>query len=88
MLRAELDRAGRAGGRELDDAEPVVEREVGVEPPPHPRVEVLGPVDVRDRDHDHLELHVHQHVRCSPLMPGHCRERPRPGRSAGGWTSS
>ena len=38
-LRAELDRRARAGRRELDDPEAVVEGEVGVEPPPQALVE-------------------------------------------------
>src|SRR5215831_8528289 len=48
-LRAELDRAPRAGRRELDDPESVVEWEICIEPPPklcktlssdqHPRLE-------------------------------------------------
>ena len=55
---AELDRARRAGRRELDDAETIIEAEVGVEPPAEPAVEGLGPIDVRDRDDDRLELQV------------------------------
>jgi hypothetical protein len=42
----------------------VVEREVGVEPPPETRVERLRSVHVRDGDDDHLELHV------GPADPG------------------
>src|SRR6185312_6767827 len=57
-LRAELDRAPRTRRRELHDAEAVVEREVGVEPPPESRVEVLRAVGIRHRNHDHLELQV------------------------------
>ena len=57
-LRAELDRAPRAGWGELDDPEAVIEREVGVEPPPELPVELLRAVDVRDRDDDHLQLHI------------------------------
>ena len=57
-VRAELDRAPRAGRRELDDPEAVIEGEVGVEPPPEPPVELLRAVDIRDGDDDHLELHV------------------------------
>ena len=57
-LRAELDRAPRAGRRELDDPEAVIEREVGVEPPPEFRVELLRAVDIRDGDDDDLELQV------------------------------
>src|SRR5262245_57421651 len=45
-VRTELDRARRAGRRELDDAEAVVEREVGVPPPPERLVEALGAIDV------------------------------------------
>ena len=40
-LRAELDRGARPGRRELDYAEAVVERKVGVEPPPESRVELF-----------------------------------------------
>ena len=57
-LRAELDRGARAGRRELDDAEAVVEREVGVEPPSEALVERLRAVGVGDGNHDDLELHV------------------------------
>ena len=52
------------GRRELDDPEAVVEREVGVEPPPEALVERLRAVDVRDRDDDDLELQVD----ASPLL--------------------
>ena len=51
---AELDRARRAGRRELNQAN-VVFHPVGVEPPAELLVERLGTVDVRDRDHDDLE---------------------------------
>ena len=43
---AELDRAPRAGRRELDDPETVIEREVGVEPPPEVPIEFLRAVGV------------------------------------------
>jgi hypothetical protein len=43
-----LDRAPRAGRRELDDPEAVIEGEVGVEPPPEVPVELLRAVDIRD----------------------------------------
>src|SRR4029077_9506923 len=55
---AEDDRAPRAGRRELDHAEVFTGGEVGVEPPPEARVELLRAVDIRDGDDDHLELHV------------------------------
>ena len=58
-LGAELDGARRAGRRELDDAEAVVEGEVGVEPPSETGVERLGPVGVSDRDDHCFELQVH-----------------------------
>ncbi len=57
-VRAELNGAPRAGRCELDDPEAVLEGEVGVEPPPEARVELLRPVDVRDGDDDDFELHV------------------------------
>ena len=56
ILQAELDRAPRAGGRELDDPEPRAVGEVGVEPPAEADVERLRSIDVRHRDDDHLEL--------------------------------
>ncbi len=55
-VRAELDRAPRAGRRELDDPEAVIEGEVGVEPPPEVSIELLRAVDIRDGDDEHLEL--------------------------------
>jgi hypothetical protein len=55
-LRAELDRAPRTGRRELDHPEAVIEREVGVEPPPQVPVELLRTVDIRDRNDDGLEF--------------------------------
>jgi hypothetical protein len=55
---AEMNGATRARGRELDNAEAVIEGEVGIQPPPKIRVELLGPIHIRDRDHEHLELHV------------------------------
>ena len=48
-IRAELDRAARAGRRELDDPEAIIDREVGVEPPSETPVELLRAVDIRDR---------------------------------------
>jgi hypothetical protein len=51
-LRAELNRARRVGRRELNDAEAVIKREVGVEPPPECGVELLRAVNIRDRDDD------------------------------------
>ena len=55
---AEDDRASGARRRELDYAEVVTVVEVGVEPPPELRVELLRAVDIRDGDDDDLELHV------------------------------
>jgi hypothetical protein len=57
-LRAELHRAPRAGRRELDDSEAVIEGEVCIEPPPKVLVELLRAVDIRDGDDEHLELQV------------------------------
>src|SRR5580700_1827460 len=58
-LRAELDRAPRAGRRELDNAESVVEWEIRIEPPPKLRVKRFRAINIRDWNDDHLELHVH-----------------------------
>ena len=55
---AEDDRAPGARRRELDHAQVVTAGEVGVEPPPELRVELLRAVDIRDGDDDDLELHV------------------------------
>ena len=57
-VRAELERARRARRGELDHPEAVVEGEVGVEPPPEARIELLRAVEVRDRNDDRLELQV------------------------------
>ena len=57
-VRAELDRARRAGRRELDDPEAVVEGEIGVQPPPQAPVEALGAIDVGHRNDDDLELQI------------------------------
>src|SRR5664279_2112657 len=57
--RAELDRALGARRRELDQAEVVTGGDVGVEPPPEARVELLRAVDVRDGQHHNLEFHIH-----------------------------
>jgi hypothetical protein len=53
-----MNGATRARRRELDDAEAVIEGEVGIQPPPKVRVELLRPVDIGDRDDEHLEFHV------------------------------
>jgi hypothetical protein len=58
-VRAELDRAPRAGWRELNDPETVIEAKIGVEPPTEPLVELFRAVNIRDGDDDNLELHVH-----------------------------
>src|SRR5262249_37440280 len=57
-VRAELDRALRAGRRELHDPEAVIEAEVGVEPPTEVPIELLRVVDIRDGNDDGLELQV------------------------------
>src|SRR5208337_4592937 len=57
-LCAELDRAPRTGRRELDDSEAVIEREVGIEPPPELVVELFCAVDIGDGDNNCLESHV------------------------------
>ena len=57
-VRAELDRAPRAGRRELDDPEAVIESEIGVQPPPQAPVEALGAIDVGHRNDDDLELQI------------------------------
>src|SRR5579864_5667952 len=64
-LRAELDRAPRAGRRELDDPESVVEWEICIEPPPKPCVERFRAINIRDWNDDHLELHVHFRGTCA-----------------------
>ena len=74
-LRPELDRAGRPGRRELDDPEAVVEREVGIEPPAEPRVELLRALDVGDRDDNDLELQVTgRHIHILSLRQPSCDE--------------
>jgi hypothetical protein len=57
--RAEADRAGRAGRRELHDPEGVAGAVVDVEPEPRLLVDVLGAVDVGDGQDDHLEPQFH-----------------------------
>src|SRR5712664_3582335 len=57
-LHAELDRAPRAGRRELDDPESVVEWEICIEPPPKLCVKRFRAINIRDWNDDHLELHV------------------------------
>ena len=54
----ERDRGGRAGGCELDDAEPVERRGVIVEPPTQSLVEPLGSVHVGHWDDVDFELHA------------------------------
>src|SRR5262249_10520768 len=70
-LRAELDRARRAGRRELDDSEAVVEGEIGVQLPPQAPVEALGAVDVGHRDDDDLELCLHVPALTARLRASH-----------------
>src|ERR1700686_2319383 len=60
-LRAELDRAPRAGRRELDDPESVVEGEICIEPPPKLCVKRFRAINIRDWNDDHFDLHVHFH---------------------------
>src|SRR4051812_48567924 len=55
---ADVDRAGRAGGSELDHAKAVVGGEVDVEAPPQTLVERLCAIYVGDRNHHHLEPHI------------------------------
>src|SRR6267378_2982733 len=62
-VRAELDRAPRAGRRELDDPEAIIESEIGVQPPPQALVEALGAIDVGHRNDDDLELQIAAHRR-------------------------
>src|SRR5262249_36192717 len=53
-----MDRAGRAGRRQLYDAAAVPARQVGVQPPPQALVEALRAIDVRHGHDDDLEFHV------------------------------
>ena len=57
-ILAEDHRAAGARRRELDHAEVVTAGEVGVEPPPEARVELLRAINVRNGDDDDFELHV------------------------------
>src|SRR5277367_3011027 len=59
QLGAELDRARRTWRRELDDAEAVVEGEVGVEPPAEARVELFRAIDVCNRNGQGLKLQIY-----------------------------
>ena len=61
---AEDDRASEARRRELDHAEVVARREVGVEPPPEPPVELLRAVDVGNAEHHDFELHIDRFNLC------------------------
>jgi hypothetical protein len=56
---SEYDRAPGTWWRELDHSEVFAAREVRVQPPPQPPVELLRPVDIRNRDHDHRKLRRH-----------------------------
>src|SRR5262249_7096577 len=58
-LRAELDRAPRAGRRELDDPKSVVEWKIRIEPPPKFCIKRFRAINIRDWNDDHLELHIH-----------------------------
>src|SRR5207253_3972444 len=57
-VRAELDRTPRAGRRELDYPEAIIESEIGVQPPPQAPVEALGAIDIGHRNDDDLELQI------------------------------
>ena len=59
QARAEVDRAHRTRRCHLDDAEVIVECEVGVLPPVQRSVELLRAIDVGDGDADDFELGVH-----------------------------
>src|ERR1700729_3053636 len=67
-LRAKLNRAPGTRRRELNNPEPVIEREVGVEPPSQLRVEILRAFNVRNRNDDNLELRVYFRDACG-LVP-------------------
>src|SRR5215510_6250731 len=68
-LRAELDRAPRAGRRELDDPESVAEWEICIEPPPKLCVKRFRAINIRDWNDNHLELHVHIRSTCAADRP-------------------
>jgi hypothetical protein len=73
-VRAELDRAPGATWRELDEPEGGA-RDVGVEAPAEPAVELLRAIDIRDGDDDHLELHLEVlDGRGHAQPPGWCQE--------------
>src|SRR5262245_25070721 len=57
-ILAKMDRARRAGRRQLYDATAVSARQVGVQPPPQALVEALRAIDVRHGHDDDLEFHV------------------------------
>jgi hypothetical protein len=52
------NRAPRAGGRDLDDANVLCRGVIRIEPPTQELVEVLGSIDVGHGDDVDLELHV------------------------------
>jgi hypothetical protein len=70
---AEVDRARRAGRRELDYPKLITPDEVGVKPPAQAAVEAFGAIDVRYRNDDDLELHflstTHVDFLRSRMMP-------------------
>src|SRR5262249_30418336 len=70
-VRAELDRACRTRRSELHDAEAVIEREVGVEPPTEIPVELLRALDIRYGDHDGLELQINTRLFATNSLSGH-----------------
>ena len=83
----ELDRGRRARRGELHDPVVLVDREVGVEPPPEALVERLGAIDVGHRQHRDLVAHRDAGTpapasrrRCSSAC---CSSRPPWGRVGG-----
>jgi len=56
-IGTENHRSSRYGQRELNPAEPVFERGIGLEPPAEAAVELLGTIDVRNGYDNDLELH-------------------------------
>jgi hypothetical protein len=46
----------------LDDPESVIERKVGIEPPPQILVKLLRSIDIRDGDYDRFKFQVNSHA--------------------------
>jgi len=63
-VRAELDRATRAGRRELNDPKAVIEAKISVEPPTELPVKLLRALNIRDWDDDDLELQLDSRDAC------------------------